>query len=81
MVRFLPAIPGLLYATEKNTLFVNLFASNHSTVNLPNAKVALSQQTDYPWKGQVTLSVNPENLLFCPETAHTGLGAKPGRSQ
>ncbi len=60
MTRFLPSVPGYVYARNGNDLYVNLFMGNRSTIQLPAAKVELEQLTEYPWKGAVRLLVNPE---------------------
>lgn len=60
LIRFIPAIPGLIYAKQKNILYVNLYMSNHATVDLNGQKVTLTQQTDYPWNGKVSVGVNPQ---------------------
>lgn len=60
MTRFLPSVPGYVYAQNGNQLFVNLYMGNSSEVNIPVAgKVKLIQQTEYPWKGTVNLTVEP----------------------
>lgn len=60
LIRFIPAIPGLIYAQEKETLFVNLYMSNNANITLANHKLKVSQKTNYPWDGKVKLNVNPE---------------------
>jgi len=60
MTRFLPSVPGYVYAQNNNDLYVNLFMSNQATINLPVTKVSMTQITEYPWKGSVSLIVNPE---------------------
>jgi DUF1680 family protein len=61
MCRFLPSVPGYIYAQGNNSLYVNLFAQSSSTIQL-NKKlpVTISQETQYPWDGQVKISVSPE---------------------
>lgn len=61
IVRFIPSIPGLIYSKTKDILYVNLYASNTATVALENTNLEISQQTNYPWDGKVTISVNPKN--------------------
>ena len=61
MTRFLPSMPGYIYAQDKNDVFVNLFVSNNATIKLPQNEVKLTQQTDYPWQGKVAITVNPSN--------------------
>jgi len=60
MTRFLPSVPGYVYAQNDNNLYVNLFMSNNSEVKLPVAKVNILQSTDYPWKGNVEIKIDPE---------------------
>lgn len=59
MTRFLPSMPGYIYAQDKNDLYVNLFVSNNATIKLNATDVKLTQQTDYPWQGKVTMTVDP----------------------
>ncbi|HVW98806.1 MAG TPA: glycoside hydrolase family 127 protein [Mucilaginibacter sp.] len=59
MTRFLPSVPGYVYAHDKNDLYVNLFMSNSSDITLQTGKVNIVQTTGYPWKGKVDIAVNP----------------------
>lgn len=59
MTRFLPSMPGYIYAQNKNDLYVNLFVSNNATIRLSSTDVKLTQQTAYPWQGDVNISVDP----------------------
>lgn len=56
--RFLPSLPGYIYAVKDHNVYVNLFLSNSSTMRVGGKTVALSQQTGYPWKGDVTIRVD-----------------------
>lgn len=58
MTRFLPSVPGYVYAQNKNDLYVNLFMSNSSHMKLPAGKVTLTQTTNYPWSGHVEMKVD-----------------------
>ncbi|WEA03194.1 glycoside hydrolase family 127 protein [Mucilaginibacter sp. SJ] len=60
MTRFLPSLPGYVYAKNKNDLYVNLFMSNSSNIKLTSGNVNIVQQTDYPWKGRVDITVSPD---------------------
>jgi hypothetical protein len=60
IVRFVPQIPGFMYATGDNSLYVNLFAAGEVSVALGDQKIRLEQQTLYPWDGEVRIIVNPE---------------------
>lgn len=59
MARFLPSMPGYIYAKNNNDLYVNLFVSNTATVQLAKGAVTIRQQTAYPWQGQVAMQVDP----------------------
>jgi len=58
--RFIPAIPGYIYSVTDNDLFVNLFASNDAEIRFGKHNVIISQETNYPWDGDVMITVNPE---------------------
>ena len=59
LIRFIPSLPGLIYAVYEETLYVNLYASNKAEVNLKSGTVNIEQQTGYPWDGRVTIKINP----------------------
>nr|WP_293167495.1 glycoside hydrolase family 127 protein [Allomuricauda sp.] len=60
VIRFLPAMPGLIYSKTDDTIFVNLYAANDATVDLKSQTVKLSQETSYPWNGKVKISIDPK---------------------
>ncbi|WP_221394054.1 glycoside hydrolase family 127 protein [Dyadobacter sp. NIV53] len=66
VARFLPAMPGYIYATKNNELFVNLFADNEAKMLINNTSVTVNQQTNYPWEGNVKITVSPEKPLNFP---------------
>jgi DUF1680 family protein len=59
MTRFLPSMPGYIYAQNKNDLFINLFVSNNASIKLPVSEIKLKQETEYPWQGKVNITVDP----------------------
>jgi DUF1680 family protein len=59
VARFLPSVPGYVYAQNGNDLFVNLFMSNRAEIALTSGKLALTQKTAYPWEGRVEIGVDP----------------------
>ena len=60
LCRFLPSVPGYIYAQKQNSIIVNLFVESSTSFSLNNKlSVALSQQTNYPWDGNIKLSVDP----------------------
>ena len=60
LCRFLPSVPGYIYAQKPNSIFVNLFVASNTKLNLDSrTSVELSQKTNYPWVGNVNITVNP----------------------
>jgi DUF1680 family protein len=60
MTRFLPSLPGYVYATKEDILFVNLYIAGEGKIDLGGWPVTLTQETRYPWDGEVKLTVSPE---------------------
>ncbi len=58
IARFIPSLPGYVYAVKGDDVYVNLFMSNTADLDVNGKKVVLSQQTNYPWNGNVTVSVD-----------------------
>ncbi len=59
VVRFMPSIPGYIYATRGSSIYVNLFIAGKGTIQLDDGKVIIAQETDYPWDGHVRMTVSP----------------------
>jgi len=60
VVRFMPSLPGYVYAHRDDVLYVNLFVGGSGTVKMKANMVQLKQQTRYPWDGHVKITVEPE---------------------
>ena len=56
--RFIPSVPGYVYAVKDRHVYVNLFLSNKSSLRVAGKKVGLSQTTEYPWNGDITVSID-----------------------
>jgi hypothetical protein len=56
--RFIPSLPGYIYAVKDRNVYVNLFLSNTSNLTIGGKKVALSQTTEYPWNGDIAVTVD-----------------------
>jgi len=59
MARFLPSMPGYVYAKDANNLYVNLFVGSDADIRLSGGDVHITQRTDYPWNGRVDLEITP----------------------
>lgn len=58
--RFIPSIPGYVYATKGNDLYVNLFVEGKAQVRMKSQTVSIHQETGYPWEGVVRIKIEPE---------------------
>ena len=56
--RFIPSLPGYVYATADKKIYINLFLANSATLNIGGKKVGLTQQTNYPWNGDISVIID-----------------------
>lgn len=57
ITRFMPSIPGYIYAVKGNTLYVNLFAGNEGKTEVNGHPVEIEQTTQYPWEGKIKIKL------------------------
>ena len=57
IARFIPSLPGYVYAVNKRDVYVNLFMSNTSQLSVAGKGIILEQQTQYPWDGDIAIKV------------------------
>ena len=55
--RFIPSLPGYIYAVKDNDVYVNLFMANDVNLKVNGKKVSLKQTTEYPWNGDVNVKI------------------------
>lgn len=58
--RFIPSLPGYVYAVHDRDVYVNLFMSNTSDLKVNGKNLQLVQNTEYPWNGDIRLDVTPK---------------------
>jgi uncharacterized protein len=58
VVRLLPSVPGYVYAQKDDKLFVNLFINGNAILKIQGKDVAVEQQNNYPWNGDLKFIVN-----------------------
>ncbi len=56
--RFIPSLPGYIYAVKNRDVYVNLFMSNTADLDVAGKDVVLSQNTRYPWNGDIAITVD-----------------------
>ena len=62
--RFIPSLPGYVYAVKDNQVYVNLYLSNQAELKVGKKKVVLEQETGYPWNGDIRVKVAKGNAPF-----------------
>ena len=60
LVRFIPALPGLVYSKKDTEVYVNLYASNDASIDLEENTIHIVQETDYPWNGRVQIDIKAD---------------------
>ncbi len=61
VARFVPAIPGYVYAVTDKDLYINLFISNDADIKIGDKNVKITQKANFPWDGKVDITVEPES--------------------
>lgn len=61
MVRFLPSLPGYIYAQKSDNVYVNLFIAGTADLKVNEKKVKIIQVNNYPWNGNLMFKVEPES--------------------
>jgi DUF1680 family protein len=60
IARTMLTLPTWMYAKSSDSLYINLFIGSTVTIdNVAGASLEIVQRTDYPWKGHVSITVNP----------------------
>lgn len=57
--RFIPSVPGYIYAVEDNNLYVNLYIGSKVNAVVEGNSIDLEQSSNMPWEGCVSIKVNP----------------------
>ena len=55
--RFIPSLPGYVYAVKDDNVYVNLYLSNEGDIKVGRKTVKIRQTTDYPWDGEINIEV------------------------
>ena len=60
IARFIPSLPGYIYAIKGKEVYINLFMSNTSDLNVEGKKLRLVQRTSYPLDGNIQIDILPQ---------------------
>jgi DUF1680 family protein len=55
--RILPSMPGYVYATKGDTIYVNLYINSTAEITLGKYSVRIQQTTDFPEGGSISLNI------------------------
>jgi hypothetical protein len=58
IARFIPQIPGFVYAVAGNIIYVNLFISNDAVIPYGKKKIQLRMTSGYPWVGDTKIKID-----------------------
>lgn len=59
ITRFLPSLPGYIYAVNDNNLYINLYIESSATIDINGDAVHIQQENNYPWDGQLNFIISP----------------------
>lgn len=60
MARFLPAVPGYVYAQKGQEVYANLFINSNAALTIEGKPVDIVQENNYPWNGDLKFTVSPK---------------------
>jgi DUF1680 family protein len=60
IARFMPALKQYIWSEADDGVNLNLFIGSVARITAGSGKVTISQETEYPWNGDIRLTVNPE---------------------
>lgn len=60
VARFLPSMPGYIYAVKENDIYINLYISSATTIVFQDQLLAIQQISDFPWEGNAAINVEVE---------------------
>jgi len=58
IARTITSIPGYMYSTSSEGIWVHLYASNTSEFDINGSRVLIEEKTDYPWNGIIEFKVS-----------------------
>ena len=61
--RLIASLGDYIYAKSYDAMWINLFVGSNTSIPLKNAKVAVRQETNYPWDGNNAIHVSPDKKL------------------
>jgi len=63
IARLIESLGNYIYAKSEDAIWINLFVGSSTNITLKNRNIGISQMTQYPWNGEIQITVNPEKSL------------------
>jgi len=57
LCRLIPSVPGYVYGTDFDGLYVNLFVDSKATITVGSSLFEITQTTSYPYDGKVKIQI------------------------
>lgn len=77
--RLIPSVGQYAYASRDDSIYVNLYMNGSAQISMERGIVSIDQSSNYPWDGEIGLTVKPEQaemeftlLLRIPGWARNG---------
>ncbi len=61
IARTLMSLGRYVYTQDDSTVYAHLYASSETMIDVAGVAVCITQETDYPWDGEVSFTVQPES--------------------
>jgi DUF1680 family protein len=58
-LKMMGAMPGYIYATDADSVYVNLFVAGKASIRRNGMEISIRQMTRYPWSGNVKITFEP----------------------
>jgi len=60
IVRLIASIPGYMYTTSEEGIWVHLYGENEAKIPWGDKEIKLIEKTNYPWEGNIELEIKTE---------------------
>ncbi len=61
IARLLMSLGSYMYSAKDNDINIHLYVNSQAVINLQDNTITISQNTNYPWDGNISIEVTPEN--------------------
>lgn len=60
VARLIASLPGYFYSISDDSIWVHLYAGGRARIMLGGSSITVVQSTNYPWSGEIGITVYPE---------------------